>query len=74
MEEIFSSHRTDLPLCKKPGHWNRSHPFLHDAAVMMGPTEEPLASPATTEEKRPQGWIWVLRTVGREQDMQIVAC
>src|SRR5687767_6251928 len=73
MKEISSSHRTDLPLCKKAGHWNRSHPLLHDTAVMMGAAEEPFPSPATTEEERTQGWIRVLRTVGREQDMQIVA-
>jgi hypothetical protein len=73
MEEISSPHRTDLPLCKKAGHWDGSHPFLHDAAVMMGAAEEPFPSPATTEKEGAQSRILVLRTVGREQDMQIVA-
>jgi hypothetical protein len=73
MEKISSTYWTNLALCKKASHRNRSHPFLQDCAVMMRPAEQAFTASAAAEKECAERGVPMLGAIGGEQDVQVVA-
>ncbi len=59
MQEVTPSDRANLALCKKPGCWNRTEPFLHDPDIVMGLAEESFPSSTTAEQECSKWWAAV---------------
>lgn len=49
MQEVAPSDRTNLALGKESCRGDTAEPLLHGPNIVMGPAEEALSTPATTE-------------------------
>lgn len=63
MEEIASADRSDFALCEKACHWNRTHPFLKDTAIMMGLPKQAFSPAAATKQESAEGLASMFGTV-----------
>ena len=73
VQEVAPSDRTNLALGKESRRRDGAKPFSHDAAVVMGVTEESLSSPATAEQEGPEWGTLVLRSIRGQEKVQVVA-
>jgi hypothetical protein len=69
MQEVPTSDRADLALGKESCRRDGAEPLLYGSNIVMGSTEEPLATPATTEKKGPERGMPVRRSIRRQEEM-----
>jgi len=73
VQEVAPSDRTNLALGKESRRRDGAKPFSHDAAIVMGVTEESLSTSATAEQEGPEWGILVLRSIRGQEKVQVVA-